>query len=412
MKKYLPFAVLQLLACLAIIFFSFLPFFFFRIAAVAGTGFVFLVISILFIKRVVDKTCTDYEEIIDRLLRQREETRARNQGQTAAGFEKPENEAGENEIGKVFRLISGTLKEKVELIPVLTNQLKAVIEQTDEAAQNLSKSFMSINKKAKSQVEEVSSVFGNLSGNDGKGDTNVLYHMRDALNNLIANFKTITHLVKTSQASTAEVIEHAESIKEIVRKTDDIAENSKVLAINAAIEAARAGEHGKGFAVVAGEFRKLSEDSEIANKEIHQIIDKVRVESRKVLKETENGVREGESITVKAQQIFEEALKKINQTIENTKAKLAELSKHAEALARDISSIVVSIQFQDITRQRIEHVIEPLHVFQSELKTLVVELEESGSIMEFESRAHMEWLESRYTMEAEKEVMKKTLLEQ
>ncbi|RKX75757.1 MAG: hypothetical protein DRP87_13805 [Spirochaetes bacterium] len=319
-------------------------------------------------------------------------------------------EKDNQEIDKAFKPITSSLREKVKIIPVLNGQLRAVIEHTEKAAMDLSKSFMNINKKAKEQVKEVSAVFGDLSEESGDNNQSVLLSMKEVLSRIITNFNSVTEIIKKSQSATAKIIERAEAVKDIVRKTDNIADSSKVLAINATIEAARAGAHGKGFSVVASEFRKLAEDSESANKEIHSIIDKVTEETRHVYKETEEGVKRSNEITMEAGEMLKNALGQINNAIAQARDKLADLSRHAESLARDISTIVVSIQFQDITRQRIEHVIEPLEEFAKELNSLKEELENSSSLADFASRDHAAWLVNKYTMETEKELMNRTLM--
>jgi methyl-accepting chemotaxis protein len=206
------------------------------------------------------------------------------------------------------------------------------------------------------------------------------------------------------------IIEATESAKLMVDEIGYIADQTNLLALNAAIEAARAGEHGRGFAIVADEVRKLSDRSHTAADEIRKIVTNIESDTKGIHQKTEISVKRTNTTSAEAASVVENTLVKIDETIENVKARLDDLTKETESLARDISSIVVSMQFQDITRQRVEHVVEPLLAFKSELEQMsrnTSSLEQK--IHELDSVEVSGWLDNLYTMESERAVLKNAI---
>ncbi|MBV5336518.1 MAG: methyl-accepting chemotaxis protein, partial [Deltaproteobacteria bacterium] len=110
----------------------------------------------------------------------------------------------------------------------------------------------------------------------------------------------IAERVREAATNAEELGSKSNQIGTIVGTIQDIADQTNLLALNAAIEAARAGEQGRGFAVVADEVRALSERTTKATKEIADMIRMVQQETGGAVKAIENGVLEVENGTREA----------------------------------------------------------------------------------------------------------------
>ena len=159
-------------------------------------------------------------------------------------------------------------------------------------------------------------------------------------------------------ASIQSIAESSEHIYEIIDVISDIAEQTNLLALNAAIEAARAGEHGKGFAVVADEVRKLAERSAESTKEIAGLI-----------KNSTKKVEEGKQLSDGSRGALEQILTAVGKTrdiINNISVTMSEQAKSTQEVSSSMKelgdlagSITELTEAQSKRRELAEKLLQP-----------------------------------------------------
>ncbi len=161
----------------------------------------------------------------------------------------------------------------------------------------------------------------------------------------------IANVVQKSSVTVKQLGQSSSQIGEIIQVIDDIADQTNLLALNAAIEAARAGEQGRGFAVVADEVRKLAERTTKATKEIAQMIERIQADTNGAVQ----SIDEGNSEVEKGKNLANEAGASLKNIIDSTDKVLgmvnsvAMASEEQSAVAEQISKNIETIS--NVTHQ-------------------------------------------------------------
>jgi len=283
------------------------------------------------------------------------------------------HEIAAGNLGVDVRTASGDSDSLLASMKTMCGQLRDMIrsiganaEQVGQAARQLAETSNAVAAASSQQseatsataaaVEQMTVGIGHIASNADEAlsssrQSEELSRQGSAvIHSAAAEMGKITASVEASSAIIGTLEQQSNEISAIVNVIKEIADQTNLLALNAAIEAARAGEQGRGFAVVADEVRKLAERTTVSTQEIAATIEKIQGGTQNAVRSMVDGVEQVRAGTALAQQAgasiqeIESGAQRVVGVVGDITDSLKEQSAASNEIARNIENIAHSVE--------------------------------------------------------------------
>lgn len=245
--------------------------------------------------------------------------------------------------------VANTLSAAASEISATVSQLAASTTQTASSVSETTTTSEEVKKTAEVALEK-----SRLVANGARETVRISQSGEEAVRASADCMTRIREQVESVAASMTRLSEQSQAIGMIIASVDDIAEQSNLLAVNAAIEAAKAGEHGRGFSVVAQEVKNLAEQSKQATNQVRGILNDIQRATNTAVMSTEqagNAVSTGSAQAAKAG----EAILSLARNIETAAEASAQISVSVQQQFAGVDQVTVAMEsIKQASEQNVE----------------------------------------------------------
>ena len=239
--------------------------------------------------------------------------------------------------------LNNILAHLVQTNTTMNEHIESMVSDSHEQFDRIENSSNSMNEM-RSTVQDIARSTSSASDVADTAKERALTGV-NAVHDVVEQVSIALKQAERLKSDMAELTLQTEGISSVLSVINDIADQTNLLALNAAIEAARAGEAGRGFAVVADEVRKLAEKTVIATKEVSGVIASLKLGTQKNIESVDNNVATISNVSAKSV-ISGQALDSIVQLVERTAEQVSSIASAAEEQAA--ATDLLSNSFEDI----------------------------------------------------------------
>ncbi len=280
-----------------------------------------------------------------------------------------------DEIGKLagsfmtmrqnLRELISQLAEKSNQTNDLANTMSQSTSQVSEASSSTAATIMQIAASSDSVAERAQNVAAKARESADLAD-----HGAQNMQQMTAQMNSIATASQDAVAAAHRLNATSTRINQILSVIGNIADQTNLLALNAAIEAARAGEHGRGFAVVADEVRKLAEESAQSTKEISNLINGVQIEILEIVSKMDSTSQEavkGSEIV----QVTSTSFVQIHDAVNEVSSQVEDMALATQEISSGVQNIAAAVEEQTATLEEVNSNIEVLAGVSDDLQGMV-----------------------------------------
>jgi methyl-accepting chemotaxis protein len=246
----------------------------------------------------------------------------------------------------------------VTLFEQLAGQVQAALTESEQGISSAIAVFYRIANLAE---EAACDAHSSLSGEKSGGIIQIAGQATEVMSGFVIKMQATASEMSNAARRIQTLVAATDRLEGLLDELEGVAEQTNLLALNAAIEAAHAGEAGRGFAVVASEVRKLAERSSRACEQIRTFTQCITQENAAVRKQLECSAAQSLAQSHEAQEDLAGLLELIGEADAIAQAALTKLREKSESITQESRQIIIVFQFHDLLRQRLEHVLAPLH---------------------------------------------------